>query len=500
MGRRVLIFATAGLGAALFAGLLIAGCGGGSSGTPPAGVQLNAVFRSLMPAGQQEATLVGSETCGGCHSTKAGEPGNYTTWKDTVHAAMGVGCESCHGPGSAHVAGGGDKTKIIATPTVASAAVCGQCHTGHASPTLKQWDDWSESPHREAVETVIEEGKANPNTYVRTCYRCHNAAFKAVMVEGGANIDTLPTEELQKWADEAVEEVEKTPSDPKQLVSSTNCASCHDPHAKTGNARTPAGKDIQLRRSLTVDPSNATELAKIKPIAPGVTAQTPTVYTSINHVCAQCHNGRGTDASDAQLQKSTARPGMHDSPQFNMLVGMSGWEDPANPPFKRNTAHATAPKQCVTCHMPTGEGKHSFIVKLEGCAPCHSVTDAAARRTSVRNDVEQKLASLYERLNRWKPVGADGKIPWQYSSSGGPTTQSTIPIEIKRARNNYFFVARDLSLGVHNSAYARYLIEMANKQLDALGVTRASRAVNGPELQQFRKVLKYRSPAEYQEF
>lgn len=78
---------------------------------------------------------VGSETCKSCHEeqfnrvaeTKHGKLENLAQWKDKV-----VGCESCHGPGKAHVDGGGDKTKIALLGKLSSKAVSETCLTCHA--------------------------------------------------------------------------------------------------------------------------------------------------------------------------------------------------------------------------------------------------------------------------------------------------------------------------------------------------------------------------------
>ena len=50
--------------------------------------------------------------------------------------------------------------------------------------------------------------------------------------------------------------------------------------------------------------------------------------------------------------------------------------------------------------------------------------------------------------------------------------QGQVPIEVKRARHNYYFVLRDASFGIHNAPYARHLITIANDQLDRLGEPR----------------------------
>jgi formate-dependent nitrite reductase cytochrome c552 subunit len=61
-----------------------------------------------------------------------------------------IGCESCHGPGSAHILGGGDPTKIVnpsditagpgyAQANQARSAVCLQCHVQTGSSPSKFW-------------------------------------------------------------------------------------------------------------------------------------------------------------------------------------------------------------------------------------------------------------------------------------------------------------------------------------------------------------------------
>ena len=54
-----------------------------------------------------ESARVGSEACLACHDAPAHSLTHYG-------ASPGVAdCESCHGPGKAHVEAGGDATKIV---------------------------------------------------------------------------------------------------------------------------------------------------------------------------------------------------------------------------------------------------------------------------------------------------------------------------------------------------------------------------------------------------
>jgi hypothetical protein len=61
-------------------------------------------------------------TCGGCHSaTKGADTG--------LRAEPGIGCESCHGPGSEHILGKGDPAKIFNSTDPNQS--CAACHSGY---------------------------------------------------------------------------------------------------------------------------------------------------------------------------------------------------------------------------------------------------------------------------------------------------------------------------------------------------------------------------------
>ncbi len=78
------------------------------------------------------AKYVGSETCKTCHEDLFKNLETTPHWKTTLNKhPEAQGCESCHGPGSAHVDGGGDKTKIIVFKELSpeeSSKRCLQCH------------------------------------------------------------------------------------------------------------------------------------------------------------------------------------------------------------------------------------------------------------------------------------------------------------------------------------------------------------------------------------
>src|SRR5579884_2960398 len=141
--RRIHFYMFAGGAAALSISLLVlAGCGGGGGpiqppqNSPPPSNSASTAFLQLLPAAQKSATTVGSQKCGTCHTSK------LSGWVHTKHAAVNVGCENCHGPGSAHAAGPA-ATNILGFPKAVSPVVCGQCHgplmadyeaSAHAAP------------------------------------------------------------------------------------------------------------------------------------------------------------------------------------------------------------------------------------------------------------------------------------------------------------------------------------------------------------------------------
>lgn len=125
---------------------------------------------------------VGSDTCKTCHedlykSNFERTPHFKTTLPD------GHGCESCHGPGSAHVEGGGDVTKIVSFKTMSAQKVnslCLSCHGAkheqrhfsasvHAGSGLGCLECHSPHHSREAQHLLV---RAQPDL----CYGCHTSA------------------------------------------------------------------------------------------------------------------------------------------------------------------------------------------------------------------------------------------------------------------------------------------------------------------------------------
>ncbi len=430
---------------AIAAILAIQSCGGVGGTTLDNGGQgsVPAEFLALLSDEQRAASYLTPTDCAGCHGDEDGS--QHADWMGTDHFESGITCEGCHGPGSVHKANP-SKDNILTLPKIASPTVCAQCHGKIA-------EEYKFSQHDKLVTSPVERAITGPESYGRAyrCIACHGGTFRTETYDAGVDIATMPAEDIQAIAEGII----------NHAPHSAPCITCHDPHKSTGYL-TDDGDEAQLR--------HATFNTDTTDVGPGTDVGT---YQTFDHLCAQCHNGRGVDPGDAKLQSSTSRFGGHHSNQYNMLMGIGGVEGTG--PVERNTAHSNAPGQCSHCHMP--DGRHSFTVSFNACVPCHTETDAANRVTSIKSEILSGMYALRVRLANWsidKFPGVDGNEHlWEYRSYvPDPYTaadQSLIPIEIKRARHNYHYIIESGDFGVHNGPYAKHLITVANAELDSIG-------------------------------
>jgi 2',3'-cyclic-nucleotide 2'-phosphodiesterase (5'-nucleotidase family) len=94
-----------------------------------------AFWRSTKHAGAfaalEQARSAQSLACVGCHVTGFAQPGGSMNVADLSTRLRDVGCEACHGPGSAHVDAPREPGLVERTP---SAAACLGCHTPDRTP------------------------------------------------------------------------------------------------------------------------------------------------------------------------------------------------------------------------------------------------------------------------------------------------------------------------------------------------------------------------------
>jgi DmsE family decaheme c-type cytochrome len=204
---------------------------------------------------------VGEETCLTCHEdSKKGYHGSkHSRAANPRSPAAKQGCESCHGPGQAHVDGGGDKTKINNPKTMslrdANAACltchnrsshdnfaggkhdsrnvgCVTCHSVHA-PKSEQAQLKTATISETCVQCHVKEvNKVHKSSHMpvgekngskmecTTCHNPHGANNVKMLKEGTSITEACATCHAEK----------RGPFLWEHAVGRENCVTCHDPH------------------------------------------------------------------------------------------------------------------------------------------------------------------------------------------------------------------------------------------------------------------------------
>lgn len=125
------------------------------------------------------ADFVGSETCATCHADIATKfSANPHAKLALAHGGTGQTCESCHGPGKAHVESGGDATKILRFTKASAKQVDTACLSCHASAH----PNFERSAHGQAgvgctschsVHSPASDARLLKAAEPKLCYGCH---------------------------------------------------------------------------------------------------------------------------------------------------------------------------------------------------------------------------------------------------------------------------------------------------------------------------------------
>ena len=214
-------------------------------------VQVTPVAPVLPPA----SGYVGEGTCLACHDdrsykgTKHGQAFNERT------PAAGQGCETCHGPGQAHV-DSGDPALIRRPSQMAPAAVSELCTTCHNRAEHALWDG---SQHNQRNLSCITchsvhapQGQIKAKTQIALCSSCHR------------NV----TNRQHRFTHMPIRE------------GAMKCSSCHNPHGST-NVRL-------LRAGTTVDESCTSCHADKR--GPYLWEHAP-----VSESCVTCHEPHGSN-------------------------------------------------------------------------------------------------------------------------------------------------------------------------------------------------------------
>ncbi len=221
--------------------------------------------------------------CGSCHTTGYQPNGNQDNLKGLVGtwAAPGVGCEACHGPGSAHA------TNPYATPMKIdrSSEACGQCHNSGDMTKVAAADGFID---QRAQYSELFQSKH----IVLQCVLCHDP-HKGVVQLRQANLATTRT---------ACENCHYKEAQNQKVAihQSMGCLNCHMP---------------LLEKNAVADLTRFTgdaraHLMAINPAQQGQFSQdglTSLPQISLDYACKSCHTPGGTTEmpDDTLMQMAT---------------------------------------------------------------------------------------------------------------------------------------------------------------------------------------------------
>ena len=208
----------------------------------------------------ETATNVGATVCASCHTDKA--DAFKKSWHGRKMLEMkGVPadntCESCHGPGSLHVAAGGDKDNPgFATVKISAAATNDRCLSCHNQKAVLNWKVGTHNQQGLACATChkIHEKTADggetvkaPKPKSEVCLECHkkkrmeiNLPFHHPIAEGKMECADCHNPHGGDFRNLAAESVNETcakchaeklgPFQQEHPPVAENCTICHNPH------------------------------------------------------------------------------------------------------------------------------------------------------------------------------------------------------------------------------------------------------------------------------
>jgi hypothetical protein len=179
------------------------------------------------------------------------------------------------------------------------------------------------------------------------------------------------------------------------------------------------------------------------------------------NLCANCHQIRNDlpVASGGNIDLGTnTRFGTHYGVEAAMLLGEGGLGVSGSP----SPHYQLVENTCVACHMGD-ERNHTYLPAVARCQTCHADAENFDIN-GVQTEVQAMLDEVHELLV------ASGIMAADYTDDAGNLQQGrsipgVYPEAVASAMWNYKLVEYDQSRGVHNSAFAKALLQQA---LDAL--------------------------------
>ena len=366
------------------------------------------------------------------------KPSNWDTLRNRFPSLVQfatIGCENCHGPGSEHVAGGGDTNKIQIS---VNEGACLKCHD---APTHHIYGrQFSNALHSKVVYSSSFAQQNNGSNNLGNCIRCHDGNGYVNYTKGeGTNTNNYNVSKQEN----------------------ITCATCHDPHGDNGI-------DHQIRSR---QPNSDT-------LANGY--QVTVAGTGV--VCMDCHKSREDVRVAVNTRVTNSRYGPHHGPQTDLYEGQIGATF-GGAPYRSTQHFSFLQDACVTCHMAADTtsankynvGGHSWNMhndstnydNTNGCKTCHAgktrfdqfIADQDYDQNGTIEAWQTEVNGCLTKLRiQLPPVGVDS-VAWQLVAADSNN------VTLRKAYWNYVTVTEDKSLGIHNP---KYTIDMLVQSRGAL--------------------------------
>jgi DmsE family decaheme c-type cytochrome len=275
------------------------------------------------PAKDAPTGYVGEQTCITCHEekTKGYHGSKHARTANPRTPAANKGCESCHGPGQAHVEGGGDKSKIKRPSQMTAREVTATCTTCH---NRTEHSEWAGGKHDARNVSCI------------TCHSVHDAkGEKALLKKESVSETCVQCHRTQ------VSKIHKSSHMPVR-EGKMECTTCHNPHGSQ-NVK-------MLREGTTV--SEACASCHTEKRGPFLWEHMP-----VRENCTTCHDAHGSNNERmlvAKLPMLCQRCHIHsrhpatvyDQTQVN------------------NRSNRVAGRSCVNCHQMIHGSNHPTSGKV----------------------------------------------------------------------------------------------------------------------------------------
>ncbi len=285
---------------------------------------------------EQTPEYVGSDVCAMCHSDVV-KKWSFATHRRTLFnkEPSRRGCEACHGPGGAHVAGGGDKSKIVRPQLLKpedASQICLKCHT-QEEVTL-----WPTSQHARSKMSCIK------------CHDPHSVGQKSMLadIEGGK----LQVEGLTraiKDAELAANTVAPGTSEKEALIKKFEDLKAE----KKKIEESLKGQETIYHR--TTEPYVCFNCHKRQEVQSKMPSHHPMTEEKVK--CSSCHNPHG--GPNGMLREET--------------VNETCYKCHAEKEGPFTFEHPPVSEDCSICHTPHGSTQDNLLIQNQPflCLKCH---------------------------------------------------------------------------------------------------------------------------------